>query len=655
MYIATVPNRGSPPAILLRESYRADGKVKTRTLANLSKLPPAAIEAVRSTLAGKPLIAADEPSFEILASPAHGSVQAVMRAMHRLGIPALLDRRRSPERDRALGLLAARVLDPMSKLATSRAWHTTSLPELVGTPEVSEDQLYEAMDWLLERQPEIEKRLAQRHLTPGGSVLYDLTSSYMEGTTCPLSQLGHNRDGKKGKLQINYGVLTDSRGCPVSVSVFPGDTADSTTLLSVVQRAREEWNLQNFVVVGDRGMITGRQIEALRSVEGLDWITALRSGSIAKLVESGELQWSLFDERNLVELTHEEFPGERLIACRNPDLAQRRARKREALLEATRKELEKIQARVRRGRVHGAETIEARVRSILQGYAIGRHYRIRVQDTSFEVSLDEEALQQDLHVRAAGDPERAAQIQARGSRHQAAIAARLEALRQRIGRGRLHGKDAIGVCVGKVVNKYKVSKHFKLSIEDDAFEFEIDTERVQAEAVLDGIYVIRTSVPAERMESSEAVRNYKNLSQVERAFRSIKTMDLHVRPIHHRTEPRVRAHIFLCMLAYYVQWHMQEAWRPLLFSDEDQAAKATRDPVAPAKRSAAALDKVNTRQLADGSPVHSFATLLGSLATLTRNLCRLKGAGAEAPTFTIDTTPTPDQQRALDRIETIRP
>ena len=566
MYIATVPNRGSPPAILLREGYRDGGKVKNRTLANLSHWPPAKVDLLRRVLRDEPLT----PStalFEVLGSRHHGHVQAVRTAMHHLGVDTLIASRPSRERDLVVAMVAARILEPDSKLATTRWWHTTTLPADLEVSDADEDTLYEAMDWLLDRQARIEQKLAARHLRAGGLVLYDLTSSYFEGTTCPLAAFGHNRDGKKGKLQVNYGLLTDGRGCPVAVSVFPGNTGDPPTLLPAVQQVRERFGIETLVIVGDRGMISQTQITALQSLEGVDWITALKTGAIRALMADGHLQLGLFDERNLFELTHPDFPGERLVACRNPELAKLRTHKRQALLEATVKELAKV--------------------------------------------------------------------------------------RVMVARGTLKGRDAIGVRVGKVVNKYKVAKHVQLEIHDARFAFQIDAARVAAEAALDGIYVIRTSVPAARLGAADAVRHYKQLSDVERAFRALKTIDLKVRPIRHRLEARVRAHIFLCLLAYYVEWHMREVWRPLLFGDEDQAAKRTRDPVAPAKRSPAALRKVHTKVLDDGTPVHSFPTLLKELSSIVRNVCRPRSAGAEAPTFELTTTPTPTQQRAYELLKTI--
>jgi transposase len=487
--------------------------------------------------------------------------------MQRLGFETLIASRPARERALVVAMVAARILEPDSKLATTRWWHTTTLPASLGVSDADEDALYAAMDWLLERQDRIERKLAARHLREGGLVLYDLTSSYFEGTACPLAAFGHDRDGKHGKRQVNYGLLTDARGCPVAVSVFKGNTGDPKTLLPEVARVRAAFGLAHLVLVGDRGMIAQIQITALKTLPGVDWITALKTGAIRALVAGGHLQLGLFDERNLCELTHPDFPGERLVACRNPELAKRRAGKRHALLEATTQEIEKV--------------------------------------------------------------------------------------RGMVARGKLKGRDAIGVRVGKVVNKYKVAKHFRLDIREDGFAFHIDEQQVAAEAALDGLYVIRTSVLEERLDAADTVRSYKLLSQVERAFRSLKTIDLKVRPIHHRLEARVRAHIFLCMLAYYVEWHMREVWRPLLFSDEDQTAKTTRDPVAPAKRSEAALRKVHAKRLDDGTVVHSFRTLLKELSAIVRNVCRRRGAGPEEPTFNMVTTPNAKQQRAYELLETI--
>ena len=566
MYIAYVPNRKSPPAILLRESYRENGKVKSRTLANLSKLPAESIEVLRRSLKGEQMVPSAE-AFEVLSSPHHGHVEAVLFTMRRLDLARCIDSRSSPQRDLVLAMIAARILAPNSKLATTRWWQDTTLPAILGVEDADEDDLYAALDWLLERQERIEKKLAARHLDDDSLVLYDLSSSYFEGSSCPLAAFGHNRDGKKGKLQVNYGLLTNAQGIPVSVSVFKGNTADPKTLLIQVRRVRETFDIERFVIVGDRGMITQKQIDSLQTQEGIEWITALRSDAIRQLIDNEALQIDLFDERNLFELSHPDFPGERLVACRNPQLAKRRGEKRRSLLEATAKELDKVCGMVERGR--------------------------------------------------------------------------------------LKGEDKIGVRVGKVINKYKVAKHFILDIEADRFVHSLDEDQIAAEASLDGLYVIRTSLDKQHISAEDAVRNYKRLSNVERAFRSMKTMDLHVRPIHHRLEGRVRAHIFLCMLAYYVLWHMVDAWRELLFCDEDQDAKTTRDPVAPATRSPAALHKVHTRTLDDGTEAHSFQTLLHHLSTIVRNECKITDAAADAPHFEITTTPNAKQQRAYELLKTI--
>ena len=654
MYIATIPNRSSPPAILLREGYREDGKVKTRTLANLSKLPGEAIAVLRQVLQGKTMVPADE-LFEIIedGSRTHGHVEAVLIAMRRLDFPGLIHSRPSRQRDLVMAMVAARILKPQSKLATTRWWSNTTLPEMLGLDQVDEDELYEAMDWLLERQPQIEKKLAARHLAEGGLALYDLTSSYFEGVTCPLAELGYDRDGKKGKLQVNYGLLTNPGGIPVAVSVFKGNTGDPKTLLPQVDKLRKEFRLEQFVLVGDRGMITQTQIDALRNIKGCSWISALRPEAIKKLMAGGSIQMGLFDERNLFELTHPDFPGERLMACRNPELAERRARKRTSLLEATTRELGQVSRMVSRGHLRGKEAIGTEVEKILKQYKIGKHYKVDIREDGFEYQLDRDALAAEVAAKSPGETKLAETQLARFERHIEAIAKKLDKIQQRTKQGQLHGQAAIGVRVGKVVNKYKMSKHVVLHIKDDSFTFEIDQASVNAEAALDGIYVVRSSVSAETMDSAQTVRSYKLLSNVERAFRCLKSVDLMVRPIRHRLENRVKAHIFLCMLAYYVLWHMTEAWRPLLFADEDQDSKSSRDPVAPAERSEGALQKVQSKQLDDHSVVHSFRTLLDDLARIVTNLCRCPRLGPEAPTFTKTTTPNPQQQRALNLLQSI--
>jgi transposase len=566
MHIDAVPNREARPTYLLRESFREGDRVRKRTLANLSALSDEQIALIRSVLRGEALLA-PASMFEVVASRARGHVEAVRVAMHRLGVEHLLAARPSRERELVCAMIAARIVAPHTKLATTRWWHTTTLAQDFGVGDADEDDLYAAMDWLLAHQDTIEKKLAARHLSEGALVLYDLSSSYFEGSTCPLAKLGHSRDGRKGMLQVNYGLLTDARGCPVAVSVYEGNVTDSQTLMPEVKRLRESFGIERLVMVGDRGMICQKSIEEMRENAGIDWITALKSASIRALVEQGQLQLGLFDERNLLELESPQYPGERLVACRNPELAKLRAHKRQELLAATEANLAKIKARV--------------------------------------------------------------------------------------DAGKLAGQDEIGLRVGKLINQYKVAKHFELVIGDNTFTYARKLEAIAAEAALDGIYIIRTSVSAAQMQAADCVRNYKSLANVERAFRSLKTIDLKVRPIHHRTANRVRAHIFLCMLAYYVEWHMREAWRELMFADTDQLAKATRDPVAPAKRSAAAQTKAATHRLDDGTPVHSFASLLEELSTVVRNTCRTPDAGPHAPTFEVLTTPNAKQQHALDLIEQI--
>ncbi|MHB1529950.1 MAG: IS1634 family transposase [Acidiferrobacteraceae bacterium] len=565
MHIDIVPNRKASPTILLRESYREGKNVKKRTLANLSSLPMAQIEAIRAVLRGEELRPVAQ-SVEITESRAQGHVQAVALMMRRLGFASLIASRPCREREVVLALVAARILAPHTKLATTRWWHTTTLAEDFGVTQASEDDCYAALDWLLTHQDRIQKKLATRHLTEGGLVLYDLSSSYFEGSTCPLAKRGYSRDGKHGTLQVEYGLMTDGRGCPVAISVHEGNVSDPTTLMPEIQRLKQDFGMEQFVMVGDRGMIAQKAIDALREQGGIDWITALKSVSIRALVEDKTLQPDLFDERNLLELSHPDYPGERLVACRNPELRKLRGHKREDLLVATEESLQKIQVRV--------------------------------------------------------------------------------------AAGRLTGRDQIGLKVGRIVDRYKMAKHFTLDIQDTMFSFTRKTEAIAAEAALDGLYIIRTSVGVERMNAATCVRHYKSLAQVERAFRSLKTMDLKIRPIHHRLADRVKAHIFLCMLAYYVEWHLREAWRELLFADEDQVAKTTRDPVAPAQRSAAAQRKAARHRQDDGTPVHSFQTLLADLATVTRNTCRLPHTEGEGSTFPVLTLPNATQKRAYALIET---
>jgi transposase len=552
---------------LLRRSYREDGTVKNETLGNLSHLPDDLVEIIRAALQGTTFVPLNQ-AFEVTRSRSQGAVEAVALTIQRLGFAALIASKPCRERDIVLAMVAARIVAPHTKLATTRWWHTTTLAEDFDVADAGEDELYAAMDWLLQRQSKIENKLASKHLQPGGLVLYDLSSSYFEGSTCPLAKRGYNRDRKRGYLQVNYGLLTDPRGCPVAVSVHDGNTSDCETFLPQVQRLRQDFGIERLVIVGDRGMISQKSIDEIRHTDGIDWITALKSGAIRMLIDDKRVQPDLFDERNLFEFTHPEFPGERLIACRNRELAKLRAHKRQDMLQATAKDLEKIAARV--------ET------------------------------------------------------------------------------GRLSGQDDIGVKVGKIINKYKMAKHFDLDIKNDAFSFQRKSDSIAAETALDGIYIIRTSVSTDRMDSADCVRNYKLLVHVERAFRSLKTIDLKIRPIHHRLADRVRAHILLCMLAYYVEWHMREAWRELMFADPDQDAKKLRDPVAPARRSEAAEIKATSRQLRDGTPTHSFSTLLAELGTIVRNTCRTPNADPDAPTFDVTTISNPKQQRAFELIKSIQ-
>ena len=553
---------------LLRRSYREGGTVKNETLGNLSHLPDPLIDIIRRSLQGETFVPLAQ-AFEISRSRPHGHVQAVALAMQRLGLASVIASKPCRERDLVLAMVASRIVGPAPKLATTRAWHTSTLAEEFGVAEADEDDLYAAMDWLLARQDTIQKKLASRHLSEGGLVLYDLSSSYFEGTTCPLAKRGYSRDGKTGSLQVNYGLLTDPRGCPVAVSVHEGNTSDSRTFMPAVQKLRDDFGVQRMVMVGDRGMVSQKAIDEMREMEGIGWITALKSASIRALVEQGHLQMDLFDERNLLEISSPDYPGERLVACRNEALAKLRAHKREDLLVAPERNLDKIKARV--------------------------------------------------------------------------------------DAGKLSGQDAIGVRVGKIINQYKVAKHFELSITDTALSWARKPDSIASEAALDGIYIVRTSMPAAQMDAPECVRSYKSLANVERAFKSMKTIDLKVRPIHHRLADRVRAHIFLCMLAYYVEWHLREAWRELMFADTEQQAKATRDPVAPAERSTSAQSKAATHILADGTPAHSFSTLMAELATIVRNTCRALNAESDSPTFEVTTTAAPKQRRAMELVHAIAP
>ena len=564
MYVTAVPNRGHKPTILLRESYREDGKVKNRTLANLSKLPPDALEAVKRVLSGEALVPAAE-AFTVERSAQHGHVEAVLTAIRRICLDRLLASHKCPERELILVLVIARLLAPSSKLSTTRWWTTTSLPDLFGLDDVNENDLYRAMDWLLARQPKIERKLAKRHLSTGGLVLYDLSSKWLEGDKCPLGAHGYSRDGRSGKLQINFGLLTDEKGRPISVSVYKGNRADPSTVQDQVEKLKKDYGIDLVVFVGDRGMVTQTQIDRFIEQGGVEWITALKSGSIRKLKTEGRLQLSLFDDKELFEFKSKHYPGERLVACRNPELAKRRPKKRLSLIHATKAELYKIQASVRVGR--------------------------------------------------------------------------------------LQGKAEIGLRVGRVINKYKVAKHFKLEIEADTLVYRVRRDSVAAEAAIDGIYIIRTSVPEEVFSAEDTVRHYKRLTRVEKSFRAMKTVDLMVRPIFHRTEDRVRAHIFLCTLAYYVEWHLRRAWAPQLFANETETLD-TRDPVARAEPPAAARRKARSKKTEDGLPAQSFRTLLDHLGTIVTNHCRRPDAD-EGETFEMTTQPNALQIRALELLKTL--
>jgi Transposase DDE domain len=567
MYIEAVPNRNSPPAILLRESYRADGKVRKRTLCNLSDWPAAYIEGLRGVLKGGTVIPAERDAFTVIRTLPHGHVLAALGTARKIGLDRILGPDGNRCRDLVLALLLARILDPASKLATARglspATAASSLGEMLGLGEVDEDELYTALDWLLERQPAIERALAKRHLSSGTLVLYDVSSSYMEGRCCPLAKRGYSRDGRRGTLQIVYGLLCAPDGCPVAIEVFEGNTADPMTLAAQVDKLKHRFQLEHVVLVGDRGLITQARITEDITSAGLDWITALRAPAIKALLESGALQLSLFDQRDMASITAPEFPGERLVVCRNPDLAAQRCRKRAELLAATEGDLTRIQTAVARRR----------------------------------------------------DP--------------------------------LRGTAEIALAVGAVINRHKVAKHFALDISDTSFSFARKDTEIAAEAATDGIYVVRTSLPAESFDDATTVRSYKSLALVERAFRCIKTVDLQVRPVYHWLADRVRAHVFLCMLAYHLEWHMRQRLAPMLFDDPDKhTAEALRTSVvAQAQRSPAAVTKQTTGLTPDGLPVHSFRSLLADLATLARNTVTT----AITPDYpiTVLTRPTSIQQKAF--------
>ncbi len=568
MYVERIPNRNSPPAILIRESYREGGKVKKRTLANISHLDEDTIEAIRTFLKGGTAVGRLQEAVEVTRSLPHGHVIATWGTIRNLALDEIL----GPGKEAllVLAMIVSRIIAPASKLATARGLSkesaTTSLPYLLDLDAVDEDALYGALDWLLGQQKRIEDALAARHLQDGCVVLYDVTSAYFEGQKCPLAQMGYNRDKKKGKLQIVIGLLCSAEGCPICVEVFEGNVSDPQTLRSQILKIRERFGLERVILVGDRGMITEARLrEDILSQEGVDWISALRAPSIKKLIRDEAIQLTLFDTVNMAEVHHPDYAEDRLIVCRNPRLAEQRAHKRQELLAATEKQLAVI-----------------------------------------------------------------AQAVAREKRP-------------------LKGKDKIALRVGKVLDKYKVGKHFKIDIGDDYFHFERDEDSIAQEAVLDGFYVVRTSVPKEVMEADGVVRAYKALSHVEEAFRTLKTVNLQVRPIYHRLSDRVKAHVFLCVLAYYVVWHMKRLLAPILFEEDDPAAarEANQDPVKPSLRSPSAEKKARSKKTSDGLPVHSMETLLQDLGTLCLNKMRVTHVkGTEE--FVKVTSPTKIQQRALE-------
>ncbi len=568
MYVVKVPNRGSPPAILLRESYREDGKVKNRTLANLSSWPEAKVEALARVLKGQPPPAADlDGAFEITRSLPHGHVAAVLGTARQLGLDELIDPVPSRHRDLVVAMAAAQVIAPDSKLAIARGLReetaASSLGEVLGLGSCDEDDLYAAMDYLVARQDEIQDALAARHLAGGTLVLYDVSSAAFEGRTCPLGAIGHPKDGVRGRLQIVYGLLTSKDGIPVAIEVFKGNTGDPKTVAAQVTKVKDRFGIAKVVLVGDRGMLTAARLREDVRPAGLDWITALRAPQVKALVRDGDLQLTLFDQTDLAEISSPDFPGERLVACMNPFLEAERARKRQSLLAATEADLEKIAAACARARRP------------------------------------------------------------------------------------LRGQDNIAVRVDRVLRRRKVAKHFTAEIGEDRFSYARDQDSIAAEAALDGIYVLRTSVAAGDLDSGEVVSSYKALAQVERAFRAFNT-DLDIRPIRHRTEDRVRAHVFLRMLSYYLSWHLQNRLAPLLFTDDDKpAASAARtSPVAPAARSPRAQAKAATKQTPAHLPVHSFASLLADLGTICLNT--IAPADPALPGFRLVTTPTALQRQAFE-------
>jgi transposase len=570
MYVDAVPNRSSPPAVLLRESWREGSRIHKRTIANLSDWPAEQVDSLRRLLRGERMVSADKV-FLVEQSLPHGHVAAVLGTMRKLAIERLLDSRACRERDLVVAMISAQLLHHSSKLADTRLWHTTSLAQQLGVENADDNELYQALDWLLKRKARIEARLAKRHLAEGSFVYYDVTSSSYHGRRCPLARLGYNRDGRKGLASIVYGTLADVEGRPVGLEVYPGDTADPTTVADQVVKLCERFGLQRVVVVGDRGMITQAQIKLLRKHPGVGWITTMRSPQIRELLENGQLQPSLFDERNLAEIDSADYPGERLIACYNPLMAQERSRKRTELLEATEKRLAAIKAEIAR--------------------------RSKTPLTAVKIA----------------------------------------------------------VKVGKVLDSYKVGKHFDVTIDDNRLNWTRKLKEIELEQQLDGIYVVRTSEPQSSLPGREAVRQYRNLSRVERIYRTLKGVEILVRPIRHRTEDHVRAHLFLCMLAYYVEWHMRQALKPLLFDDEELEARGrTRDPVARAVSSDSVKQKKASLRTKEGFPAHSFSTLLEVLASCCQCRCRLRDGGPET-SFLQVTELDPLQRRAFDLLGLVYP
>ncbi len=564
MHVATIRRRHGERVYeshLVRRSVRDGKQVRHETIANVSKLPPAALEALRRALAGQTLLAADE-AFEIERSLPHGHVAAVLAALRRLDVARLLDRSPSRQRSLVLAMICQRLLRPGSKLACVRAFGQSTLASELAVGDADADELYAALDWLGDRQAQIERRLARRHLSDGELALYDLSSSYFEGRRCPLATLGYSRDGRRGTLQIVYGLLTDRRGVPVAVEVCSGATADHQTVPAQLEKLRTRFGLASVVLVADRGMVTRANLDALRDTDGVDWITALKAPQVKKLATTGALQLSLFDQTNLAEITSDDFPGERLVVCRNPLVAAERSRKRAALLDATEAALAPIAARITNGTL-----VEA---------------------------------------------------------------------------------GQIGLAVGPALTRYRVGKHFTVTITDGRLQIARKTDQIAAEAALDGIYVLRTSVAPDRLDGPAVVRAYKQLKEVEKAFRALKGRDLEIRPIHHHLERRVRAHVLLCMLAYYLEWHLRQAWRELTFTDEQPPDRP--DPVAKATRSPSAQTKAETKHTTAGHPAHSYHSLIAELATQTRNTIRIPDNNA---TFTKLANPTLLQARALQLADTI--